>query len=237
MNGDAATMTRRHLSLALAAAGATVALSAPTGAAAAGDEPHLTSLRVGSLTVADSACHELPVKVRFDAAGERVDGISVKIFHGSEQVGFVTARPEQGASRASTTVRWCAGSPLGRYVAGPSTITYRHGGAETSTEDQRTTVFHARRASRLTLLRDQVDGGSADVVARLVAYSPDAGRFTAAAGVPVRLQSRPAGGRWSTVQAGTTNRRGRVELAGTGHRDWRVLARATATIARAQHRA
>lgn len=210
-------------------AAAAVAMGSP--ASAADDPPDVTGISVANVRVASNDCLDIPVTFRFADHGWRVDGINAWVSYHGEHVGYLGASPEDDqASTARTTARWCASSGLGRYVVGPSQITYHNpqGAGVKHADDATTTVFHVRRAARVKPLEQT----ASSVTAVVRAYSLKAGHYTAAAQVVVKLQRHAASG-WRTVSTGNTGEDGHVTLQGTGGR---LLTRATSTIAKAKAR-
>lgn len=227
-------MSPRRTTVALTATAALAAV-APS-ASAADNPPSIRAIVVHDVRISADACREIPATFQFDAAGWQVDGINAWVSYQGEQVGYTAAEPEDGATSASTTMRWCTSSGLGRFTVGPSHITYRdpEGAGTKGVDDDTTTAFHVRRASRVRLLAHSVsEAGVATVSARLRAYSLSAARFTGVRGVTVDLQTKRAGDRWSTVDSAVSGPHGAVELSAAGKQRWRVASHVTRTVARA----
>lgn len=219
--------------LTMAAALATVT---PSAATAADEPPSIRAIVVHDVRIASGGCQDIPITFRFAARGWRVTGINAWVSHDGERVGYLAAHPgDAEATSARTSAKWCASAGLGRYVVGPSTITYYNpdGAGTKRVDDDTTAAFAVRRASRVKLLAHSVSADDvATVSARLRAYSLSAGRFTGVRGVTVDLQTRRAGGRWSTVDSAVSGAHGAVDLGAAGKKEWRVASHVTRTVAR-----
>lgn len=207
---------------------------------AVADPPNITAIVVHDVRISSDDCRNIPITARFVSNGWRVDGINSKIFYKGEEVGFTAARPaDADATTASTTVKWCPSSGLGRYVAGPSTITYYNpnGAGSKTVDDATSAAFAVRRDARVKLVNADVSAaGRASVQARLRAYSLSRHRYTGVRGATVALQTKRVGGHWSTVDSAVTGPRGAVSLGANGKRLWRVVSHATGQVAGAVSR-
>lgn len=229
-------MLTRHAVATLTVAAAALAGFAPA-AGAADQPPTIRSIDVHDVRVDAAGCRDIPVTIRFADHGWRVSGINSKVFHDGEQVGYLAASPaDADATSARTSAKWCASSGLGRYVVGPSTITYYNpGGAGTKSVDDATTgAFTVRRDSRIRLGAHPVSDHVATVTARLRGYSLTADRYRGVRGVTMLLQTKRAGEAWSTVDSAVTGAHGQVELSGHGRQLWRIVSQATSTVAKAR---